>query len=811
MSMMSAPRILVSLVALFLCLGPVTAQDGFCRVNGTTTGGEGGTTVTVTNGTDFITQITTAGARIIQVQGVLSIGKVKSAPNKTILGLGTNATLLGNINVSDTTNVIIRNLRITGPANDGLTIWNAQHVWIDHCTFYDTGDGLCDMNRGSQYVTVSWCKFHYVRQLEHQFTMIADGYDNTTAGTTNYGYYTLHHNWWSTGSHERMPASSFGRIHMYNNFFNCTNDMYCSNARNDTEINSENNYYIGVVSPVSVSSGTTGKIRTTGNIYIGCSGTIDSGSSAVFTPPYDYALDAVTNVPAIVRTGAGAPGPDTMAVPPKIWDGGGSGNNWSTAANWGLKETPKVDDVLVFAGATRLTPNNDITSGTEYYGLVFSNDAGAFVLGGNAFNMGGSITDDSSAVQTINAGINFAFGQYHYTSNRCINVTSAAGSLVLNGRLAGASNAYFPSYCLIKEGPGLLTLGGMNTHDASLFLNGGLVRFSSLDTNQAGSLGDVATLTFNGGGLQWATNNSADISARVVTVSTNGATLDVGTNNVTLSGRIGNGGPGGVTKLGSGTLTFIATNNYRGNTLIAQGALALAGGALLMNSPRIILSNNAALDVSARSDGTLTLLNSRSLLGNGTVRGSVIAASGSTIAPGFSTGALTVTNTLTFQSGSTNVMEIDAAAHSGDLITGMAAVNFGGRLIVTNLAGTPAAGDSFKLFGAARFSGAFAGITLPALSGNLAWTNKLAIDGTIAVVSVVNASPTNLTSSVTNGMLVLTWPQDHTGWRLQIQTNRIAEGIWTNWQDVTGSQATNRMFVPVNATNGCVFLRLIYP
>jgi pectate lyase len=311
----------IILLAFFACVIPAEAQDGFCMVNGTTTGGTGGTTVAVTNGTDFNTQINIAGARIIQVQGVVSISRVFPAANKTIIGLDTNATLLGNINVSDTTNVIIRNLRITSPANDGLTIWNAQHVWIDHCTLYDTGDGLCDMNRGSQYVTVSWCKFHYsAAQMEHRFTMIADGYNNDAG--TNYGYYTLHHNWWSARADQRMPASSYGRIHMYNNYFNCTNNSYCSNARNETQILSVSNYYAGVKSPLYADAGSTGLIRTMGNIYSGTSGNApapgtDTLGPDLDPPPYAYVADAAADVPSIVMAGAGAPGPDTMPIPPK--------------------------------------------------------------------------------------------------------------------------------------------------------------------------------------------------------------------------------------------------------------------------------------------------------------------------------------------------------------------------------------------------------------------------------------------------------------------------------------------------------------
>src|SRR5262245_39356951 len=242
------------------------AQDGFCMINGTTTGGAGGPTVTVTNGTDFNTQINIAGPRIIQVQGPISIGRIFTTSNKSIIGLGTNATLLGNLNISGVSNVIVQNLRISNPGGDGLTIRESgalpgsHHVWVDHCTFYDCGDGGCDMNNGAQYNTVSWCKFIYPTQLQHRFTMIADG--QNLGAVTNFGWYTLHHNWWSTRSDQRMPASSYGRIHMYNNYFNCTNNSYSSNARNETEINLENNYYGGVNDPVPVSSGTSGKIRT---------------------------------------------------------------------------------------------------------------------------------------------------------------------------------------------------------------------------------------------------------------------------------------------------------------------------------------------------------------------------------------------------------------------------------------------------------------------------------------------------------------------------------------------------------------------
>jgi len=313
--------ILVPILVLLSCtLRAAAGPDGFGMVNGTTTGGAGGPVVTVTNAGDFTAEINMNGPRIIQVQGPISISRVFTKSHKTIVGIGTNATLIGNLNISGVSNVIVQNLRITSPGDqDGLTIWNAHHVWVDHCTFYDCGDGACDMNNGSTHVTVSWCKFMYPTQTEHAFTMIADGFVN--GGTTNYGWYTLHHNWWTAGSQQRMPASSYGRIHMYNNYFDATNNGYCSNARCGTEFLSENNYYAGVKNPLYKEC--TGKIRASGNMYVGTTGlTPDPGTDTVFTPPYEYELDDTALVPIIVKAWAGASGADPVFLGVQFAAGG---------------------------------------------------------------------------------------------------------------------------------------------------------------------------------------------------------------------------------------------------------------------------------------------------------------------------------------------------------------------------------------------------------------------------------------------------------------------------------------------------------
>jgi len=70
---------------------------------------------------------------------------------------------------------------------------------------------------------------------------------------------------------------------------------------------------------------------------------------------------------------------------------------------------------------------------------------------------------------------------------------------------------------------------------------------------------------------------------------------------------------------------------------------------------------------------------------------------------------------------------------------------------------------------------------------------------------------TNLVAQVSGGQLQLSWPQDHLGWHLQIQTNNLNAGLGTNWVNVPNSTTTNQIFIPINLNNGSVFLRLVYP
>ena len=111
-----------------------------------------------------------------------------------------------------------------------------------------------------------------------------------------------------------------------------------------------------------------------------------------------------------------------------------------------------------------------------------------------------------------------------------------------------------------------------------------------------------------------------------------------------------------------------------------------------------------------------------------------------------------------------------------------------------------------------EFSGSFATTNLPALTTGLKWdTTTLASSGIIKVAVTVNTNSPTLTNSVTGGVLTLTWPTDRIGWRLQVQTNTLAAGLGTNWQDVANSTTTNQVNVTIDAASATVFYRMVYP
>ena len=221
------------------------------------------------------------------------------------------------------------------------------------------------------------------------------------------------------------------------------------------------------------------------------------------------------------------------------------------------------------------------------------------------------------------------------------------------------------------------------------------------------------------------------------------------------------------------------------------------------------------MDVSAVTGG-FTLAATQTLYGNGAVSG--LVTGNGTIQPGFplgTVGALTFSHPPVLNGVALmNLNRNNGMPLCGQVVVPSGVLTYGGTLTVNNLGGPLQAGDTFQLFSAPGYAGAFGVTNLPSLNSGLAWSNSLAVNGSLAVVSTVSLVPTNLLLSVSGTNLKLSWPADHTGWRLLMQTNNLANGISVNtndWAAIPASQQTNQMILPMAPTLPLEFYRLIYP
>lgn len=206
----------------------------------------GGTTAPVVV-SDFATlrsNLTAAGSRVILVSGVINIpaGQQISAviSNKSLIGLpgaklvNENQTGAGILNLKNgSNNVIIRNLIFVGPGaydingNDNLTNQGGTNIWIDHCEFQDGQDGNLDNVGLSDNITISWCKFTYLKApvtggsggaSDHRFSNLVGSGSSDKPADGRYSI-TYQSNYWADGTRERMPRARNAELHILNSYY----------------------------------------------------------------------------------------------------------------------------------------------------------------------------------------------------------------------------------------------------------------------------------------------------------------------------------------------------------------------------------------------------------------------------------------------------------------------------------------------------------------------------------------------------------------------------------------------------------------
>jgi autotransporter-associated beta strand protein len=560
-----------------------------------------------------------------------------------------------------------------------------------------------------------------------------------------------------------------------------------------------------------------------------------------------------------------------VSVGINVWNGGGTDNNWNTAANWN-GVAPASGNLLYFQGAARtINTNNVLTAAGQIvmsnggfnlcgnplalqwgilnlagnntnaiittlvapqsficsngllavtaavtnggYGLTFDG-AGTNTVAGVISGAGGLIKNGSgtltlsgpntfTGVNTINAGLvldgvasisSGAFGAFNaaattivVTNGATVDIngqansgdffygmtlagsgTSGQGALVNNGTSGGSGQRSTPNLTLAANatigGSGNIYMINAGYAADALTMNGFTLTKTGANTFYFGNtaVSGGGTIAINSGSLSQ--NNTASTAAGTafVLANTSGVTLNL--NNLSFSaGSLSGGGPaggnvslgsatltvggdntspaafagvisgtGGLVKTGTGTLTLAGTNTF-------TGATAVTGGMLLVNG--------------VQSTGSLTISNGATLGGGGVINGAV--TNFGILAPGNGgIGKLTISNTVNL-AGGTVLMELSKAiggATTNDLLACSNALVYAGTLVATNI-GTNAlaAGDSFKIFNAPSYSGAFTNLNLPALAANLVWNpSGLTNSGTLSVAAsvVITNQPQSVSANI---------------------------------------------------------------
>lgn len=166
-------------------------------------------------------------------------------------------------------------------------------------------------------------------------------------------------------------------------------------------------------------------------------------------------------------------------------------------------------------------------------------DNGASLVITNGSFSGGSVTGGlggSGSVATSGNGAAAGSDLFLMSGSTAIFSPGAGKTLTFNGRIADDSPNSLPggSYAAgtgagaaIAVTSGTVVLTNTNTYAGGTTVSGGgLINFNAASNFGSGNI------TLNGGGLQWATGNTADISGMLNPIGSGGATFDTNGNNV---------------------------------------------------------------------------------------------------------------------------------------------------------------------------------------------------------------------------------------------------------------------------------------
>ncbi|KAL4345445.1 hypothetical protein AHAS_Ahas11G0279100 [Arachis hypogaea] len=123
-----------------------------------------------------------------------------------------------------------------GSDGDAISIFSSSNIWVDHCFFARSADGLIDIIHASTSITISNNYF-----TQHDKVMLLGHNDEYTADKIM--KVTIAFNRFASGLTERMPRVRFGYAHVVNNQYDEWK-MYAIGGSSNPTILSEGNVYI---------------------------------------------------------------------------------------------------------------------------------------------------------------------------------------------------------------------------------------------------------------------------------------------------------------------------------------------------------------------------------------------------------------------------------------------------------------------------------------------------------------------------------------------------------------------------------------
>jgi len=222
-------------------------------------------------------------------------------------------------------------------------------------------------------------------------------------------------------------------------------------------------------------------------------------------------------------------------------------------------------------------------------------------------------------------------------------------------------------------------------------------------------------------------------------------------------------------------------------------------------------ADDVHLDVSGRSDLTLTLASGQTLAGIGTVNGNLVVSPGATITPGGTNttigitagsnpvGVLGAVSNVTLSG--TTLIKLDGSG-SNDVVESQDEITYGGTLSLVNISTNAlAAGNSFQIFNASSYSGSFASITPTTPGSGLAWDTSELSSGTISVVTGQTTGPTISSTMLSAGNITISGSGGPpNGTYFVLTSTNLAAHTWlpiaTNSYNVSGDFSSTIAITP---------------